>query len=56
MSNRPRRDYESVERRKREHEERLAAWRQLSTKEQIASLKGRRGESKRQLAKLEKAS
>lgn len=42
------------ETRRKEAEERNAAWRALSLNQKIASLKGRRGQSKRQLSKLMK--
>ena len=42
----------SKEQKRREGEERNAEWRSLTPAEQIASLKGRRGQSKRQMKKL----
>lgn len=45
----------SKEQRRVEGEERNAEWRELSLQRKIDSLKGRRGASKKQLAKLEGA-
>jgi hypothetical protein len=42
----------SKEQRRQEGEERNQAWRELDTATKINSLRGRRGESKRQLTKL----
>lgn len=53
MSNRPRADYASKERRRIEGELRNEEWRKLTPQQQIASLRKRPGESKRQIAKLE---
>jgi hypothetical protein len=50
---RPRAGKADRERRREEGETRNAAWRALSKEQQVASLLGRRGESRRQLAKLQ---
>ena len=52
MSSRLRADKHAIEVRQAEAKERNAAWRKLSVAEKIASLRSRRGESKRQMKKL----
>jgi NADH:ubiquinone oxidoreductase subunit B-like Fe-S oxidoreductase len=46
---------QSKEQKRKDGEERNKQWQEMSTADKIASLKGRRGKSKRQMKKLEES-